>query len=70
MPLVFESSGYVAKLAKRYLTEWASRARRAQGREGEAVLVPARGASCPPRYYWNAAATISYLRDALLSSCW
>ncbi len=34
-----------------------------------AVPVPARGATCPPRctvQYWNAAATISYLRDALL----
>jgi hypothetical protein len=35
VPLVVESSGYVAKLARRYITEWEGRARRAQGREGE-----------------------------------
>jgi hypothetical protein len=35
VPLVFESSGYVAKLARRHITEWAGGARRVQGREGE-----------------------------------
>jgi hypothetical protein len=57
VPLVFESSGYVAKLAKRYIAEWA----RGSGREGRGgrrewtgkggspVPVPARGGICPPR---------------------
>ncbi len=45
MPLVFESSGYVAKLARRYIAEWAGRARREEGRgerTGSPVPVPAR----------------------------
>jgi hypothetical protein len=53
VPLVFESSGYVAKLARRCITEeWAGRARRAQGREGEKKGVQwqyPRAATCPPR---------------------
>jgi hypothetical protein len=72
--LVFESSGYVAKLARRYITEWAGRGGRRKGRqEGESKEEGESTASTRARrnlssavHYWNVAATILYLRDALL----
>jgi hypothetical protein len=67
---VFESSGYIAKLARRYISEWASRARRAQGREGEggksSASTRARRNLSSAVHYWDVAATISYMRAALL----
>ncbi len=62
---------YVAKQARRYIAEWAGRARRAEGRGGEeeessASTRARRNLSSSAVHYWNAAATISYLRDALL----
>jgi hypothetical protein len=70
VPLVFESSGSVAKLARRYIAEWAGRARRAQGREGEegesSASIRARRNLSSAVHYWDVAATISYMRAALL----
>ncbi len=63
-PLVFESSGYVAKLARRYFTEWAGKGGRREGREEGESIASTRNLSSAV-HDWNAAATILYLRDAL-----
>jgi hypothetical protein len=61
---------FVAKLARRDITERAGRARMTRGREGEEgesnASTRARCNLSSAVHYWNAAATISYLRDALL----
>ena len=49
MPLVFESSGYVAELARLYITGWAGGARRAHGREGEEGESSASASTRAPR---------------------
>ena len=75
VPLVFESSGYVAKVARLHIKAWSGGAgrRRGGGGEGEEGEEGEFNANTRARrnlssavHYWNAAATISYLRDTLL----
>ena len=73
--MVFESSGYVAKVARLHIKAWSGGAgrRRGGGGEGEEGEEGEFNANTRARrnlssavHYWNAAATISYLRDTLL----
>ncbi len=73
VPYVYHVRTYVrtytyVPLARRYIAEWAGRGMRREGGERRVspVPVPARRNLSSAVHYWNAAATILYLRDALL----